>query len=120
VICIISKIEEYLAKFASLPKSSPQEPKRIARESFIEARKNGIKTLAGFYSWAYFYYSFGGSFGHTPEMQEYLAANKGISRDALLKSMLYQNVDNLKSMKNGSVVYTCIFRRGESWGVGGE
>jgi len=31
-------------------------------------------------------------------MKEYFAANKGQSKDALLKAMLYQNVDNLKNM----------------------
>jgi len=31
-------------------------------------------------------------------MKEYLAANKGQSKDALLKAMLYRTVDDLKSM----------------------
>jgi len=96
---IINKIEIFLDNIAPSPKPAPQEIKRIAKESFAEAYKNGIRAQHGFYSWAYFYYEFGGSFGHEPEMREYLASGKGQSKDELLKTAQYRTVARLKSME---------------------
>jgi len=95
---IINKIEIFLNKIAPEPKPAPQELKRIAKESFVEAYRHGIRTQPGFYSWAYFYYEFGGSFGNEPEMKEYLASGKGKSKDELLKIAQYRTVARLKNM----------------------
>jgi len=95
---LVNKIEMFLSKITAHAKPAPQELKRIAKASYVEAYRNGIRTQPGFYSWAYFYYAFGGSFGNEPEMQEYFAANGGASKDALLKAMFYQNINNLKNM----------------------
>jgi len=94
----VNKIEMFLSKITAHSKPAPQELKRIAKASYVEAYRNGIKTQAGFYSWAYFYYAFGSSFVNEPEMQEYFATNREASKDELLKAMFYQNIDNLKNM----------------------
>jgi len=95
---IINKIEIFLNKVTAHSKPHTQEIKRIARESFVEAYKNGIRTQPGFYSWAYFYYEFGEPFGNEPELREYLASGKGKSKDELLKTAQYRTVARLKNM----------------------
>jgi len=84
---LINKIEQYLDKHVPTPKPTSQELKRIVRESFVEAKKNGIRTQAGFCSWAYLYYRSNGSFIKHHHVQERFNSNLSMSKDRLVEQL---------------------------------
>jgi len=96
---IINKIEIFLDKFADKstqrPKPSPQELKRIARESYIEARKNGVNSEGGFNHWAWFYYASQGKFTKDVGVQNYIRDERHGSVDRGLASLINESANSV-------------------------
>jgi len=98
---IVNKIEHYLDKHAPAPKPAPDELKKIAKASYIEAYKNGVNSEGGFNRWAYLYCISKGQFAKDKDIQNYLREERHGSIDQGLENYMSEGYELARAVMRG-------------------
>lgn len=100
---IITKIEIYLKEVLHNKKLTNKDFKKIASESFNEAKSYNIKTEGGFFRWSFLYAASNNYFGKNPDIANYMNNTSiTISSDERIKALMEETANEIRKSGGNS------------------